>query len=90
MVAARPVLVHTDVAHIARRAIGAPVHLPVAHNAAANARADLDHEDVGQIALQPVHLAQRHQVHIVVHKHRRGKRLAQVVADGKAVPVSWA
>ncbi len=85
--AARPVLVHTDVAHIARRAIGAPVHLPVAHNAAANARAHFNHQEVGQIALQPVHLAQRHQVHVVVHKHRRGKRLAQVVADRETVPV---
>src|SRR6218665_988075 len=86
-VTARAGLVHTNMPHIARRAIGAAVHLPVAHNAAANAGAHLDDQKIRQLALQAPELAQRHQVHIVIDKHRRHERLAQIVTDGKAVPV---
>ena len=73
--------------HIAGRAICPAVHLAVAHDAAANASTDLDHQEVFNIALQTPLLAQRHQVHIVVDEHRSSEFLAQIVLDGKAVPL---
>jgi hypothetical protein len=84
--AARAFLVDADVADVAGRAVGAAVHLAVADDAAADAGADLDDEEVGQRTLQPPQLAQRHQVDVVVDEHRRGVVLAQVVADREAVP----
>ncbi len=85
--AARAVLVDADVADVAGRAGGAAVHLAVADDAAADAGADLDDEEVGQRALQAPELAERHQVDVVVDEDRRRVVFAQVVADREAVPV---
>ncbi|MCY1227219.1 hypothetical protein D9M72_394810 [compost metagenome] len=85
-VAARAFLVDADVAHVAGRAGRAAVHLAVADDAAADARADLDHKEVRERAPQPPQLAERHQVDVVVDEHGRRVVFAQVVADREAVP----
>ena len=60
----------------------------MADDAAADTGADLDDEEVLELAaLAPEH-AERHQVHVIVDEDGRIEDLAQVVADGIAVP-TW-
>ena len=83
---ARPFLVDADVADVARRTGSTAVHLAVAHDAAADAGADLDYQKVGERALQAPEFAERHQVDVVVDEDGCGIVFAQVVADREAVP----
>ena len=84
--AARPLQVDADVADVAGGAGRAAIHLAMADDAAADAGADLDDQEVRQRTLQAPELAQRHQVDVVVDEDRRGIVLPQQVADREAVP----
>ena len=59
------------VAEVAGGAVGAPVDEPAGHDPAADAGGDLDEQQVvdGVAPAVPV-LAERHDVHVVVHEHR--------------------
>ena len=62
------------------------VDVPVGHDPAADARADLHEEEVGGMApVNPV-LAAGHDVHVVVHEHRGAVVLREPRRDVEAVP----
>ena len=77
---------HADVADVARRALGAAVDLPPGHDPAADARADLDEQQVVGVAPVREVLAQGHDVHVVVDQHRRRVAVREPVRDREAVP----
>ncbi len=76
-----------DVADVARGALGAAVDPAVRHDPAADAGADLDVEQVLDVAPVGPVLAQGHDVDVVVDEDRRaGVALGEPVGDREAVP----
>src|SRR5690606_15849738 len=83
----RAVVVDAYVPDVAGAAGHAAVDGAVHDDAAADAGADLDEEEVAHRAGQPgVQLAQRHQVHVVVDEDGAPQLLPDRVADGEPVP----
>jgi hypothetical protein len=74
------------VADVARGSTGSTVDVPVRDDPAADARADLDQEQV--LRLAPVHpvLAPRHDVDVVVDQHGRRKAAVEPLRDREVVP----
>ena len=84
----RPVVVDANVAHVAGRAVGPAIDLAVGNDAAANARADLDKQEVVQPPPRArLVLAAGHNVDVVIDSHARGgKTSAQMLLDRVAFP----
>ncbi len=83
-----PVVIYADVAYVAGATVGPAIDCPVADDAAADTRADLD----GQERLQPAPrpgplLANGHDVDVVVHHHpRRWEAALHERLDGEPFP----
>ena len=75
-----------DVADVSRGSAGAPMDVAVGHDAAADARADLDQEQM--LGVGPVHpvLAAGHDVDVVVDQHGRAVEVGEPLGDGEVVP----
>jgi len=69
-----------------RGSAGAPMDVAVGHDAAADARADLDQEQM--LGVGPVHpvLAAGHDVDVPVDQHGRAVEVDEPLGDGEVVP----
>src|SRR5690606_36213436 len=76
-----------DVADVAGRALGSPVELAVGHDAAADAGADLDEQQVAGVGEDVAVLAERHDVDVVVDEDVDA---GKVVGDRVVVPAGHA
>lgn len=90
-VVAAPALVavaawHMDVSNVAGGSHGAPVQHAVDDDAATNAGADLDEEQVRHLRIALLVFAQCHQVDVVVDDGLRGVALREVIGHAVAVP----
>src|SRR3954462_2320745 len=82
-----PRVLDADVADVAGGAVRAAVHLALQHDAAPDARADLDEEEVVDAPRGAgVLLAERHDVDVVVDHDRCTDGSGQGVPDGEPVP----